>query len=84
MFAAEVSNLIGNRVKKPRLEGRSYVVPDSILVGNRDQNALESSLAEEEMVSSSAATGPPYCLHSPLTIDRRVHRREACRLPPTP
>lgn len=45
----EVSNLIGNRVKKPRLEGRSYVVPDSILVGNRDQNALESSLAEEEM-----------------------------------
>lgn len=48
--AAEVSNLIGNRVKKPRLEGRSYVVPDSILVGARDSNTLESSLAEEEMV----------------------------------
>ncbi|GAA5939006.1 hypothetical protein JCM1841_001557 [Sporobolomyces salmonicolor] len=45
----EVSNLIGNRVKKPRLEGRSYVVPDSILVGARDSTALESSLASEQM-----------------------------------
>lgn len=64
LLAAEVSNLIGNRVKKPRLEGRSYVVPDSILVGNRDQNALESSLAEEEMVSLLRFTVPPDCLYS--------------------
>jgi hypothetical protein len=49
-LAAEVSNMIGNRVKKPRLEGRSYVVPDSVIVGNRDKSALESSLAEEQMV----------------------------------
>ncbi|BGP26159.1 pre-mRNA-processing factor 6 [Rhodotorula toruloides] len=45
----EVSNMIGNRVKKPRLEGRSYVVPDSVIVGNRDKGALESALAEEQM-----------------------------------
>ncbi|GAA5982806.1 hypothetical protein JCM11641_004630 [Rhodosporidiobolus odoratus] len=56
----EVSNMVGNRAKKPRLEGRSYVVPDSILVGARDQNALESSLAEEQMkdgTSTSLASG---------------------------
>ncbi|GAA6004191.1 hypothetical protein JCM10207_002474 [Rhodosporidiobolus poonsookiae] len=45
----EVSNMVGNRVKKPRLEGRSYVVPDSVLVAARDSSALESSLAEEQM-----------------------------------
>ncbi|GAA5886846.1 hypothetical protein JCM6882_005909 [Rhodosporidiobolus microsporus] len=45
----EVSNMVGNRAKKPRLEGRSYVVPDSILVGARDSNAVEHSLAEEQM-----------------------------------
>ena len=48
--AAEVSNLIGNRVKKPRLEGRSYVVPDSVLVGARDMNAVEHTLADDQMV----------------------------------
>lgn len=42
--------MVGNRAKKPRLEGRSYVVPDSILVGARDQNALETSLDAEQMV----------------------------------
>ncbi|GAA5937627.1 U4/U6-U5 snRNP complex subunit PRP6 [Sporobolomyces koalae] len=45
----EVSNMIGNRVKKPRLEGRSYVVPDSVITGARDSSALESSLASEQM-----------------------------------
>ncbi|GAA5935611.1 hypothetical protein JCM3775_003366 [Rhodotorula graminis] len=45
----EVSNLIGNRVKKPRLEGRSYVVPDSVLVGARDMNAVEHTLADDQM-----------------------------------
>ena len=47
---AEVSNMIGNRVKKPRLEGRSYVVPDSVITGARDSSAMESSLASEQMV----------------------------------
>jgi len=47
----EVSNMLGNRVKKPRLEGRSYVVPDSVITGARDSSALESSLAGEQMVS---------------------------------
>lgn len=45
-----MSNLIGNRVKKPRLEGRSYVVPDSVLVGARDMNAVEHTLADDQMV----------------------------------
>jgi hypothetical protein len=49
---AEVSNMVGNRAKKPRLEGRSYVVPDSILVGARDSTMNESTLAEEQMVRS--------------------------------
>lgn len=49
----EVTNMLGNRVKKPRLEGRSYVVPDSVITGARDSNALESSLASEQMVSLS-------------------------------
>lgn len=49
----EVSNMLGNRVKKPRLEGRSYVVPDSVITGARDSSALESSLANEQMVSFS-------------------------------
>lgn len=31
------------------MEGRGYVVPDSILVGARDRNALESSLDAEQM-----------------------------------
>ncbi|KAM0790103.1 hypothetical protein ACM66B_005430 [Microbotryomycetes sp. NB124-2] len=45
----EVNNMIGNRVKKARLEGRSYVVPDSVLISARDSNALESSLDERQM-----------------------------------
>lgn len=32
--------------------GRSYVVPDNILVGARDANALESSLDAKQMVSN--------------------------------
>ena len=52
--SAEVNNLIGNRLKKPRLEGRSFMVPDSILVGARDRNAVESSLSEEQMVRCKA------------------------------
>lgn len=52
-LTAEVNNLIGNRVKKPRMEGRGYVVPDSILVGARDRNALESSLDAEQMSVSA-------------------------------
>lgn len=53
--------MIGNRVKKPRLEGRSYVVPDSVIVGNRDKGALESALAEEQMVRPARQ---PYGLQS--------------------
>lgn len=52
---AEVNNLIGNRVKKPRLEGRSYVVPDHILVGARDANSLEASLDSQQMVSPAVS-----------------------------
>lgn len=79
---AEVSNLIGNRVKKPRLEGRSYVVPDSILVGARDMNTVEHTLADEQMVRS-----PPYLAPLPgLSTDLLSHlrRRTASRRPPTP
>lgn len=45
----EVNNLVGNRAKKARLEGRAFMVPDSILAGNRDRNSLEVSLDEQQM-----------------------------------
>lgn len=62
---AEVNNLIGNRVKKPRMEGRAYVVPDSILVGARDRNALESSLDAEQMTVGPLS--PSFSLLPKLT-----------------
>lgn len=41
------------------MEGRGYVVPDSIIVGARDRNALESSLDAEQMaVSFPLLTSP--------------------------
>ncbi|KAK4051709.1 U4/U6 x U5 tri-snRNP complex subunit Prp1 [Microbotryomycetes sp. JL221] len=52
----EVNNMVGNRVKKARLEGRSYVVPDSVLIGARDSNALESSLDDRQMKDEGLET----------------------------
>ena len=48
----EVANLTGKRRKKneDKFAGRSYAVPDSILVGSRNANAYESSLDESQMV----------------------------------
>jgi pre-mRNA-processing factor 6 len=77
--SAEVNNLIGNRVKKPRLEGRSFVVPDSILVGARDRNALESSLDAEQMTVGFAACS---AVSPSLTLCWR--RRTDSKLPLTP
>lgn len=47
-------NLTGKRRKKTedRFAGRSYAVPDSILVGARNSNALESSLSDQQMVGN--------------------------------
>lgn len=53
--------MIGNRVKKPRLEGRSYVVPDSVITGARDSSAMESSLASEQMVRHIRSHSRMYC-----------------------
>ena len=52
----EVANLTGKRRKKmeDKFAGRSYVVPDSILVGARNANAYESSLDEKQMVREAA------------------------------
>ena len=47
---AEVNNLVGNRAKKMKLEGRHFAVPDSIVLGSVGQNALETSLDAEQMV----------------------------------
>ena len=48
----EVSNLTGKRRKKDdRFAGRTFVVPDSVLVGARNANAVESSLDDAQMVS---------------------------------
>lgn len=58
--------MVGNRAKKPRLEGRSYVVPDSILVSARDSTLTESSLADEQMVRS-----PSSLLYSLLPLFSR-------------
>jgi pre-mRNA-processing factor 6 len=50
----EVANLTGKRRKKneDKFAGRSYAVPDSILVGSRNANAYESSLDESQMVGA--------------------------------
>lgn len=49
----EVSNLTGKRRKKDdRFAGRTFVVPDSVLVGARNANAVESSLDDAQMVSA--------------------------------
>ena len=51
MIVAEVNNLVGSRRKIVKQDGgKSYVVPDSILVGARDRNALETSLDAEQMM----------------------------------
>lgn len=49
----EVVNLTGKRRKKmeDRFAGRSFVVPDSVIIGARDANTYESTLDEKQMVS---------------------------------
>lgn len=55
----EVVNLTGKRRKKmeDRFAGRSFVVPDSVIVGARDANTYESTLDEKQMVSMSLLAG---------------------------
>ena len=52
----EVANLTGKRRKKmeDKFTGRSYVVPDSILVGAKNAGAYESSLDEKQMVGATS------------------------------
>jgi len=51
----EVGNLTGKRRKKDdRFAGRTFVVPDSIIVGARDNNTYESSLDDKQMVRALA------------------------------
>ncbi|KAK9898421.1 hypothetical protein P389DRAFT_166923 [Cystobasidium minutum MCA 4210] len=47
----EVVNLTGKRRKKmeDRFAGRSFVVPDSVIIGARDANTYESTLDEKQM-----------------------------------
>lgn len=40
----EVGNLTGKRRKLNPREGRTYVVPDSVLVGDRDRGGYENAL----------------------------------------
>jgi pre-mRNA-processing factor 6 len=40
----EVGNLTGKKRKRDPREGRTYVVPDSVLVGDRDRGDIENSL----------------------------------------
>lgn len=50
----EVGNLTGKRRKKmdnQYFAGRSFAVPDSVLVGARNAASYESSLDEKQMVS---------------------------------
>lgn len=58
----EVGNLVGRGHKKLRKEGRgvSYVVPDSVLLGQRDQVGMETSLdnsADGEETPSASRPG---------------------------
>lgn len=67
----EVMNLTGKRRKKmeDRFAGRSFVIPDSVIVGARDSNTYESTLDDKQMVRVLSADGfvnghkltPPLC-----------------------
>ncbi|CAO1614263.1 unnamed protein product [Parajaminaea phylloscopi] len=56
----EPGNLTGKKRKKAqkreaRDTGRSYVVPDSVLLGARNQNMTENSLSQEQMDGTSSS-----------------------------
>lgn len=56
----EVGNLAGRGHKKLRKEGRdrvSYAVPDSVLLGQRDQVGMESSISDEQMNGDTPVNG---------------------------
>lgn len=50
----EVGNLTGKRRKLNPREGRTYVVPDSVLMGDRDRGAYENSLDPQQQAVSSS------------------------------
>lgn len=58
----EAGNLTGKKRKRAekregRDTGRSYAVPDSVLLGARNQNISENSLSQEQMDGSASNTG---------------------------
>jgi len=61
----EVGNLTGKRRKLNLREGRTYVVPDSVLVGDRDRGGYENALdPRQQMVRE-----PPFVRTYVLTCD---------------
>lgn len=44
----EVGNLTRKKRKRDPREGRTYAVPDSIIVGDRDRGELQNSLDEKQ------------------------------------
>lgn len=64
----EVGNLTGKRRKLNPREGRTYVVPDSVLVGDRDRGGYENALdPRQQMVRE-----PPYERVYVLTCNSRT------------
>lgn len=58
----EASNFTGKRRKKEVGLGRTYVVPDTVLVSGRDKNTVEASLDEKQMVRSSVVMDWPILM----------------------
>lgn len=56
---------------KTRLEGKSFAVPDSVLMAARDSNAMETSLDARQMAVSAVSTKPKIKLTDPqLSADK--------------
>jgi pre-mRNA-processing factor 6 len=52
----EVGNLTGKKRKRDPREGRAFVVPDSILVGDRDRNQIVNHLDERQQLNGGFET----------------------------
>lgn len=61
----EVGNLTGKRRRLNPREGRTYAVPDNILIGDRDRGGYENALdAKQQMVCISMSPGLLLLMYS--------------------
>lgn len=52
----EVGNLTGKKRKRDPREGRAFVVPDSVLIGDRDRDTVVNHLDEQQQLNGGFDT----------------------------